>query len=140
MGALTQQQQQLLASLGQQAGTLAQADIARQQSALGQLASMAQQGQQMASVDNAALEAVGSSQQAQQQAQLNAAKQQWQESQLYPKQQLDWLSTQVRGMAPITPQTSTQSGVSTGATYSASPLSQLASGIAAGSALYNNIG
>jgi hypothetical protein len=33
-------------------------------------------------------------------------------------------------MAPITPQTTNQSGSSSGATYSASPLSQLASGLA----------
>jgi len=32
-------------------------------------------------------------------------------------------------MAPITPQTTTQSGTTTGATYSPSPLSQLATGL-----------
>lgn len=138
LGSLTQGQQQLLASLGQQAGTLSQADMARQQSALGQLAAMAQQGQGMATQDAAALEAAGRSQQGQQQAELDAAYQQWQQQQLYPKQQLDWLSTQVRGMAPITPQMTTQSTSGTGQTYSASPLSQLASGLATGAGLYNS--
>jgi len=39
------------------------------------------------------------------------------------------LSTQVRGMAPITPQTTTTSGTTTGATYSPSALQQLATGL-----------
>ena len=77
----------------------------------------------------AALESAGASQQAQMQAQLNAAKSKFTEAQLYPRQQLDWLSTQVRGMAPITPTSTTQSGSTTGASYSASPLSQLATGL-----------
>jgi hypothetical protein len=63
------------------------------------------------------------------QSQLSAAYAQQMDAQNYPKQQLDWLSTQVRGMAPITPQTTTQSGTTTGATYSPSPLSQLATGL-----------
>jgi len=135
IGSLTQGQQQLLASVGQQAGSIAQGDLSQKQSALGQLAAMAQQGQQMGLTDAAALEAAGVSQQAQQQAQLTDAYQQWQQQQAYPKQQLDWLSTQVRGMAPITPSTQTQSGYST--TYGPSGLSQLATGLSAGAAIYN---
>jgi hypothetical protein len=42
---------------------------------------------------------------------------------------MDWLNTQIRGMAPITPQTNTQSSTSTGATYNPSMLSQLATGL-----------
>jgi hypothetical protein len=81
----------------------------------------------MQTADAASLEAAGASQQAQQQAQLNAAYQQYQNEQLYPKQQADWLSTQVRGMAPITPQTTNTSGATT--TFAPSPLSQLATGL-----------
>lgn len=143
-GGLTAQQQQNLASLGQaqtgagqtqqqfglnaaQAAQAAQAaDYQRQMSALSQFANMQQQEQAMRSADVAALEGAGSAQQGQMQQQLNAAKSQFDAEQLYPKQQLDFLSTQIRGMAPITPQTTSQSGGSTGATYSASPLSQLA--------------
>ena len=146
-GGLTGQQQQNLASLGQaqtgagqaqqqfglnaaQAAQAAQAaDYQRQMSALSQFANMQQQEQAMRSADVAALESAGAAQQNQQQQQLNAAKSQFDAEQLYPKQQLDWLSTQVRGMAPITPTTTSQSGGSTGATYSASPLSQLATGL-----------
>lgn len=105
------------------------ADYQRQMSALNQFAQMQQQEQAMRAADVAALEAAGQAQQAQQQRQLDTAYQQFQEQQLYPKQQMDWLSTQIRGMAPITPQTVTQSGQTTGATYSPSPLSQLASGV-----------
>ena len=104
------------------------ADAARQMSALSQMAEMARAGQGMRAADVAALEAAGQAQQAQQQQQLNAAYQQFQEQQLYPRQQLDWLNTQIRGMAPITPQTTTRSTETTGATYSPSVLSQLASG------------
>jgi hypothetical protein len=146
-GQLTGQQMQNLANLGQaqtsagqaqqqfglsaaQANQQAQAaDYQRQMSALSQFANMQQQEQAMRSADVAALEGAGAAQQQQQQRQYDVAKAQFDTQQLYPKQQMDWLSTQIRGMAPITPQTVSQSGGSTGATYSASPLSQLATGL-----------
>lgn len=124
-------QQAQLANQGYgQALSASQADLNRQQSALQQMAQMAQQGQAMRTADVAALESAGLAQQGQMQKQLDAAAQQYQAEQLYPKQQLDWLSTQIRGMAPITPQSTTQSGTTSGASYSASPLSQLAQGLA----------
>lgn len=144
-GQLTGQQMQQLASLGQaqtgagqaqqqfglgaaaQAQQAQAADYQRQLSALQQLAGMQQQAQAMGAADVAALETAGQSQQQQQQRQLDSAYQQFMEQQLYPRQQLDWLSTQIRGMAPITPQTTTQQGYTT--QFSPSPLSQLASGI-----------
>ena len=123
-------QQAQLANQGYgQAPSASQADLNRQQSALQQMAQMAQQGQAMRTADVAALESAGLAQQGQMQKQLDAAAQQYQAEQLYPKQQLDWLSTQIRGMAPITPQSITQSGTTNGASYSASPLSQLAQGL-----------
>jgi hypothetical protein len=117
------------AALGQQAGSLTQADLAQRQSALTQMANMAQTGQALRTSDAATLEAAGAGQQQQQQQQLNAAYQQYQNELQYPKSQADWLSTQVRGMAPITPTTVTNTGSTTGATYSASPLSQAAAGL-----------
>jgi len=146
-GQLTSQQMQNLASLGQAqtgAGQAQQqfgltaaaqqqqaeaADYQRQMAALTQYANMQQQEQAMRAGDVASLEGAGAAQQNQMQQKLNAAKSQFEAAQLYPKQQADFLSTQIRGMAPITPQTTTQSGGSTGATYSASPLSQLATGL-----------
>lgn len=124
-----QAQQQFGLSAAQTAQSAAAQDYQRQMAALQQSALMQQQEQAMRSADVASLEGAGVAQQGQTQQQLNAAQQIFQNEQMYPKQQMDWLSTQVRGMAPITPQITTQSGGSTGATYSASPLSQLATGL-----------
>jgi len=141
--ALRDTQESILGQQGQalqqgytQALGVSQADLNRQQSALQQLATMTQQGQQMRTADTAALEAAGVSQQQLAQKEADAAYQQYQNAQLYPRQMADWLSTQVRGMAPITPTTTTNAGSTTGATYSASPLSQLASAGATGMGIY----
>lgn len=139
-GALTGQQQQMLASLGAQTGQLTQTDLSRQQSALQQMAAMAQQGQQMRTQDVAALEAAGSAQQQLAQREADAKYQQYLTELNYPKTQLDWLSTQVRGMAPNVQTQQTQSGTTTGATYSASPLQQLATGLSAGAGLSKMLG
>lgn len=146
-GQLTAQQAQNLAALAQaqtQAGQAQQQfgigaaqaeqqaraqDYQRQMSALTQFANMQQQEQAMRAADVAALETAGQAQQNQLQRELDMAYGQERERFLYPQQQMDWLSTQIRGMAPITPQTVTQTGQTTGATYSPSPLSQLASGV-----------
>jgi len=124
-----QAQQQFGLSAAQQAQAAKAQDYQRQMSALQQFANMQQQEQAMRSADVASLESAGAAQQGQMQRQLTAAEQQYINEQNYPKQQADFLSTQIRGMAPITPQTTTTSGGSTGATYSASPLSQLATGL-----------
>jgi hypothetical protein len=141
--ALRDTQESILGQQGQalqqgytQALGASQADLNRQQSALQQLATMTQQGQQMRTADTAALEAAGLAQQQQAQKEADVAYQQYQNAQLYPRQMADWLSTQVRGMAPITPTTTTQAGSTTGQTYSASPLSQLASAGATGMGIY----
>lgn len=136
--ALLQQQGQLAQQGYTQALGASQADLARQQSALQQLAAQSQLGQQMRTTDVAALESAGLAQQQQAQRPLDIAYQDWVQMQAYPKSQMDWLSTQVRGLAPIVPTTQTQSGSTTGATYSQSPLSQLASAGAAAAGLYNS--
>jgi hypothetical protein len=156
-GQLTAQQMSQLGNLGQmqtsagqaqqqfgltaaQATQAAQAqDYQRQMSALQNFANMQQQEQAMRSADVAALEGAGAAQQNQMQQQLNAAQQQFVNQQNYPKQQMDWLNTQIRGMAPITPQVTTNTGTTTGATYSPSPLSQLATGLYTYKGL-NNLG
>ncbi len=104
-----------------------QADLGRQQQAMGALGQMAQQGQQLRMADVGALDTVGQAQQAQAQREIDAQRQIFAEQQAYPKTQLDWLSTQVRGMQPSVPTATVQSGGSTGQSYQASPLSQLAS-------------
>jgi hypothetical protein len=118
------------AQIGATAGQLTGADLSRAQSGASAMGALAQQGQSLRSADAAALEAAGASQRGVTQQQLDAAKAQYQEGLNFPKQQLDWLNTQIRGMAPIAPTSTTQSGTTTGATYSASPLSQIASGLA----------
>lgn len=140
LGSLTQQQQQALLSAGSQTGQLTGADLQRQQSVLQQMAAQAQQGQQMRTQDVAALEAAGMSQQQLAQRQADSAYQQYMLEQQYPKSQLDWLSTQVRGMAPNVQSSTTQSGATTGASYSASPLQQLATGLSASAGLNKLLG
>ena len=104
-------------------------DYARQMSALQSMAQLAQQEQGMRAADVASLESAGRAQQAQAQRELDAAARQFEMQRLYPQQQADWLSTQIRGMAPITPQMTIQSGTTTGDTYTPSPLAQLASAL-----------
>jgi hypothetical protein len=152
-GQLTAQQMQGLTGLGQaqtaagqaqqqygltaaQAAQQAQAaDYQRQMGALTGVANMAQQAQGLRTGDVAALEAAGAAQQGQQQQQLNAAYEQSQAPQNYLKNQADWLSTQVRGMAPMVPTSTSGYGTSTGATYAPSGLSQLATALYAGKGL-----
>jgi len=147
-GQLTGQQMQNLANLGQMQTTAGQAqqqfglsaaqaaqqaqaqDYARQMQALTNVGTLTQQQNAMRTSDVAALEAAGQAQQGQAQRTLTAAQQEFQNAQNYPKQQLDWLNTQIRGMAPSVPTTSTNQGTTSGASYSASPLAQLASGLA----------
>ena len=118
------------AQIGQAAGQLTGADLSRQQSGASALGALGQQGQALRTSDAAALESVGAAMRTAEQQQLDAAQNQYNAGVNYPRQQLDWLSTQVRGMAPIAPTSTTQSGTTTGGTYSASPLSQIASGMA----------
>ena len=116
--------------IGQAAGQLTGADLSRIQSGASAMGALGQQGQQLRTTDAAALESAGNVMRSVKQQQMDAAQNQYNAEVNYPKQQLDWLSTQVRGMAPIAPTSTTQSGTTTGGTYSASPLSQIASGMA----------
>ena len=118
------------AQLGQAAGQLTGADLSRIQSGASAMGALGQQGQALRTSDAAALESAGAAMRTAEQQQLDAAQNQYNAGVNYPRQQLDWLSTQVRGMAPIAPTSTTSSGTTTGGTYSASPLSQIASGMA----------
>lgn len=122
-------QQQFGLSAAQQAQQAQAQDYARQMTALQQAAGMTQMQQQMGFADTAGLEAAGAAQQRQAQALLDAEKNKFQAQVLYPQQQMDWLSTQIRGMAPITPQAQTGTRSTTGDLYSPSPLSTLATGL-----------
>lgn len=132
-----QAQQQFGINAAQFAQQAQAADYQRQIGALNDMSNLARQGQAMAATDVASLEAAGAAQQSQRQRELTAAYEQYENERLYPMRQLDWLNTQVRGMAPITPQVTTRSTTSTGETYSPSPLSQVASGVSFGRAVQN---
>lgn len=135
-----QQQQQFGLTSASQAQQAQADDYRRQMAALSEVANLTKMQQAMRYADTAALESAGLGQQNQAQKQLDAAKAQYDAELLYPKQQLDWLNTQIRGMAPITPQTTTENKTTQGATYSASPLSQTASALAMYKALSNLTG
>ena len=146
-GQLTGQQMQNLANLGQMQTTAGQnqqqfgltaaqqaqaaqaQDYTRQMSALQSVGDMTRQGQALRTADAAALESAGAAQQNLSQRIFDAERAKAEEERLYPQRQSDWLSTQIRGLAPTVPSVQTQSGTTTGASYSPSPLSQLATGI-----------
>jgi len=148
-GQLTAQQQQNLATIAnqqaQQAGQQQQlgltaakdvqgaqtTDATRQMGALNDYTTILGNQQKMQNLDTASLEAAGQAQQAQKQAELTAAQQQWQTMQDYPKNQLDWMNAQIRGLPANTIPTITTSQTNTsGQTYAPSVLQQLASGAA----------
>ena len=120
-----------MGQLGQTAAGVQADDLSRQATALQNIAALGQNRQAMGYTDTAALESAGAVQQAQMQRQLGAAEKQFLDQQIYPMQQADFLSTQLKGLAPITPTRTLTSKDSIGETYSASPLSQIGSAYAA---------
>ncbi len=145
-GQLTNAQQQNLTSLGQQQTAAGQAqqtfglnaagnvqtataqDYARQIGALSNYAGLVSGEQQMLATDNAALEAAGAAQQKDLQANYDVSKQQFYAPLDYARNNIDFLNTQIKGLAPITPMSNTTVGSGTGQTYSPSPLSTIGSG------------
>lgn len=120
------QQQQTFGLNAATTGQAAQAqDYTRQIGALNNMATLASNAQGLNMSDAAALAAAGQMQQAQNQQVLNAAKAQSDEEINYPKSQLDWLNTQLRGMAPNVNTVDTRSGTSIGESYSPSVLAQI---------------
>ena len=123
-----QTQQQYGIGAAQAAQQAQSQDYGRQMQALSNVGGLTQAQNALRGTDVAALEAAGQAQQGAQQQVYSAAQQEFQNQELYRRQQLDWLSTQIRGLAPITPQTVSESKTSQGASYGASPLSQLVGG------------
>jgi len=123
-----QQQQQFGLSAADAAQRAAAQDYSRELGALQTGADMAIARQGAEYRDISALEAAGRSQQQQNQTELSAAEQEFLAEQNYPQSQMDWLSAQIRGLAPYGDTRTSTSAQSTGATYGQSPLSQLAAG------------
>ena len=122
---LNQQAQALQQGYGQ-ALTASQQDLARQQGALQQLSDLAKTEQGLRTSDTAALQAIGQEQQAQQQKGLDVAYQDFLTQQQWPQQQINAMSTTLRGLSPAAvPTTSSTAGSTT--QFSPSPLSQIAS-------------
>lgn len=113
----------------QQAQAAQGQDYARQMTALENVGEMERRAGAMRAADVAALEAAGAAQRGINQQRIDADVSRFEAEKNYPQKQLDWLSTQIRGIAPLVPGVQTQTGSTTGATYSPSPLSQLATGI-----------
>ena len=145
-GQLTNAEQQNLINLGQQQAAAGQAqqtmglnaagnvqtataqDYQRQMGALSNYAGLISGEQQMLATDNAALEAAGAAQQKDLQADYDVSKQQFYAPLEYARNNIDFLNTQIKGLAPITPMSNTTIGSGTGQTYSPSPLSTIGSG------------
>ena len=130
-GQLGVSEQGTLGNIGQVAGNLASQSARDQLAAAGQLGSLATAGQAANLKDLAALEAVGQTQQNQAQKGLDIAYQDFLEQRNYPQQQIANLNAAIRGL----PMTTTQTTSSSGNTYSASPLSQLAGSVSLANAL-----
>lgn len=113
----------------QQAQAAQGQDYTRQMTALENVGEMERRAGAMRAADVAALEAAGAAQRGINQQRIDADISRFEAEKNYPQKQLDWLSTQIRGIAPLVPGVQTQTGSTTGATYSPSPLSQLATGI-----------
>jgi hypothetical protein len=128
------------ANLGQTVAGIQQSDVARQMGALSDLANLGAQRQALGYTDTAALEAAGAGQQQQMQRELTAAEKQFLDQQNFARDQADFLSSQIRGLAPVAPKRTTSMGQSQGQTYSPSPLSQIAAGLATYKGLQNLAG
>ena len=125
------------ANLGQTVAGIQQSDIARQMGAPELCRYLGAQRQALGFTDTAALEAAGRGQQEQMQRELSAAEKQFLDRQNYARDQADFLSSQIRGLAPVAPRRTTATRQSTGETYSPSPLSQIVAGLATYKGLQN---
>jgi hypothetical protein len=110
MGNLGLGQQQNLGTLGQIAGNMSSQTLRDQLASAAQTGSLAQQGQAMNLKDLAALAGVGAEQQGQQQKSLDLAYQDFLNPRQYPQQQLDFMSSIIRGLPTPTSTTSTNTG------------------------------
>ncbi len=125
------------ASIGQAAGQLSAnemqqlANIGMQQSNLGQRA------QALGLQEAGALETIGQTQQRMNQSNLDLAYQDFLRQTAYPKEQISWLSSIIRGL-PTGGGTQSRNEVGVGNTYSPSPLAQIA-GAATGAATFNKL-
>lgn len=132
LGNLANQDRQFLGQLGATSGNLASADLARLLSAGQNIGALGQTIQNMGQRDAAALEAVGVTQQQQEQKNLDTAYKDFLDQREYPRNNIRFLNEAIRGMSPPSTQTNTAS-TGPGNNFQPSPLAQVA-GI--GSSMY----
>ena len=128
-GALAQAGQQM-GALGQQLGSLYNADTAQQLAAAQQLAQMAQQRQQQELAGSGALQQVGALQQQQGQRNLDVAYEDFMRQQAYPQQQIQNMVASLQGVQPAVPQAASKVGTEVPNAFSPSLLSTLGQGYA----------
>lgn len=98
----------------------------RQLNAGNQLGSLAQLGQGMGLADASALQSIGQAQEDKTQQSLNLGYQDFLEQRDYPRNQVDWFSSILRGYNPGTTTTSTSTGPANQSQLAPNPLSSLA--------------
>lgn len=123
-GQLYGQDMSRIAGIGQTAGNLTSQAARDALAASQQMGALSNLGQTMSLRDAAALEAVGQTQQAQNQRNLDVAYQDFLEQRAYPQTQAGFLSNMLRGVPYGTSSTTSQTGPAS--TYQPSPLSQIA--------------
>lgn len=123
-GQLFGQDMSRIGGIGQTMGNLTSQGVRDQLAAGQQMGQLSNLGQNMSLRDAAALEAVGQTQQALDQKNLDVAYQDFLEQREYPKSQAGFLSSMLRGIPYGTSSSTSQTGPAS--TYQPAPLSQLA--------------
>jgi len=127
------------ASIGQAAGQLAGTEMTGLSNLAGVQAGLGQKEQALGLQGAAALEAIGSAQEQKNQQNLDVMNANFEAQKNYPKEQLSWLSSIVRGL-PSGGGTTSGTTNSVGSSYSASPLASLASAGMSAAALSSLMG
>ena len=139
-GALAQAGQQM-GALGQQMGTLYNADTANQLNAAQQMAALAQQRQNQELAGAGALQGIGQQQQNLNQQNLDFARSEWERMQAYPQQQINAMQGALQSVAGAVPMTKEEFGVEPTpyAPKSTSTIQDIVSGITAGAGAVDTI-
>lgn len=137
-GALAQAGQQM-GALGQQMGSLYNADTANQLNAAQQMAAMAQQRQSQELAGAGALQQIGAQQQGLNQQNLDFARSEWERMQAYPQQQINAMTGALQGVAGAVPKTVEEVGVVPNAVPSTSTAQNIVSGVTAAAGILDKI-
>ena len=137
-GALAQAGQQM-GTLGQQMGSLYNADTANQLNAAQQMAALAQQRQGQELTGAGALQQVGAQQQGLNQQNLDFARSEWERAQAYPQQQINAMQGALQSVAGAVPKTVEEVGIVPNAVPSTSTAQNIISGLVAGAGILDKI-